>query len=222
MVDAQDESDQRDLRVVLLLGCAAALAAVVGAYAAIVGDRGSDRWHQAIREDIRHGARIVSDARQLYQEDAPVGHRVAEYELRANALEGEAKDAAGAAAAILEAEAEAQRNTAEVLSSSSPLVEGDPKHAISLTGADLMDRFTEIRSEVSPELAALAPDEVEAKGSDEQRESSLLVATTLASGIAFLLGALAEALPRSRRRLTNAGLVAVGAGAVLAGLVVSI
>lgn len=208
----REGADQNDLRVIILLGCAAVFAAVVGAYAAILGDRGSDRWHQAIREDIRRGARIVSDARALFQDEAPVAHRIAQLELTGQALEAESQAADGAAAVVLANEARAQRETAELLASSSELGGGEPRGAVDLTGDELLERFGEIRSEVPPDLAALDPGEVEAAGADDQEASAWLVAATIAAGIALLLGALAEAIPPLRNRLTNAGFAVLGTG----------
>lgn len=210
-----EDSQEADLRVVALLGCAALLAAVVGAASAILGDRGSDRYHQALRDDVRQGSRIVSDIRALYGEDAPVAHRAAEYALRAEALDAEARGSSGPAAEVLRAEAAALRGTASVLVESSDLA-GTPEEALELTGADLGERLGEIRSKLPADLAALDPDAVEAEGSHDVEKATLLVATTLASGIAFLFGALAEAIPRLRRRLTTAGFGVVGVGAVVA------
>jgi hypothetical protein len=202
-------ADDRDLRVVALLGCAALFAACVGAYSAIVGDRGSDLWHQAIREDIRAGARIVSDARSLYEDEAAVAHRIAAYELRARELRQEVRTAANPAASILDAEARAQHETADVLSGSSPLADS-PARAVDLDGGDLLARFAEIRDERSAELKALDPEAAEASGADDQDEAVMLTATTLGAGLALLLGALAEAVPRLRRRLVNGGFAALG------------
>jgi broad specificity phosphatase PhoE len=220
-VGTEATDEDRDLRVVALLGCAAIFAAVVGAWAAVLGDRGSDLWHQAIRDDIRQGARVVSDARRLYEEDAPTAHRVAAYELRAEELASQARSEEGDAAAVLDAEARAQHETAALLAKTANLAPGDPSAALDLDGEALLERFAEIRQKVPPELAGLDPDRVQAEGEDDQSRSALLTLTAVAAGIALLLGALAEALPGSRRRLTNAGFAVIGAG-VVAALVVGL
>ena len=193
---------------------AALIAAAVGIRAATLSDSGGDTWQQAIREDVRRDARIVSDARRLYQEDAAVGFQIAELQARAEEGRRAARDAGGPAAGVLRADAAAMAGLARSLAASSPLVK-DPKKATSLTGADLAVRLAELR-QAAGEPARLDPDATEDEGSGHSRKGSLLTATVVIVSIAFLCGALAAAFPGPTRRLLVAGWAFAGVRLVAA------
>jgi hypothetical protein len=208
-----------DTAVALLLALAAIAAAAIGARAALLGDSGSDTWHRAVREDVRQGARIVGDVRLLYEEDAAVAHRVAEAQLVGEETRRAARGERGTVGSILEAEAEAQLGVANTLAGGSALADGDPLRTLRLRGRDLLERLVELRADTPPELAGLDPDATEEEGADQSRESSLLVASTIPVALAFLLGALAEALPGRRRGLVLAGFACVAAGIASAAVI---
>lgn len=210
-----------DTGVAVLLAVAAIAAALIGGRAAILGDSGSDAWQEAVREDVRVGARIAGDVRRLYEEDVPVAHRVAEAQLLGVALMRAAAAERGTVAGILSAEGGANERVADSLSRGSAIAGGDPSQALELDGALVLERLAELRAERSPELAALDPDATEKRGSDRSRESSLLVATTIPVGLAFMLGALAAAFSKTRRRLVIAGYSAIALG-VIAAIVVEV
>lgn len=214
-------SQGRGSAVAVLLAVAAVSTALVGGRAALLGDSGSDRLNQVLREDVRQGARVVGDARRLYEEDASVAHRVAEAQLIAEQTDRAAARESGDAAATLEAESEANAGVAEVLSESSTLARGSPQRALRLEGADLLERFAEIRAERSAELAALDPDATQTAAEDETRASSLMTAAIIPIGVAFLLGALAETFVPSRSRLLAGGYACVAIG-ILAAIAVEV
>lgn len=211
-----EEASGTDTGVAVLLAVAAIAAALIGGRAAILGDSGSDAWQEAVREDVRAGARIAGDVRRLYEEDVPVALRVAEAQLLGDALAQAAAAERGTVADILSAEGGANERVADSLSRGSAIAGGDPSRALELDGALVLERLAELRAERSPELAALDPDATEERGSDRSRESSLLVATTVPVGLAFMFGALAAAFPAARRRLVIAGYAAVALGVVVA------
>lgn len=211
----REEAQKRSFAVAVLLAVAAAAAALIGGRAALLGDAGSDQLNHALREDVRQGARIVDDARRLYQQDVAVAHRIAEARLLADEISAAAREEEGLVRDMLEAEAEARAFVAELLAGEATLGES-PRAATRLEGADLLARFAEIRAERSTDLAALDPDATEEDAEEQLRASSLLTAATIVVALAFLLGALAEAFPRSRRILMLSGYACVTVGAIAA------
>lgn len=200
----------------LLLAIAAIAAALIGGRAALLGDSGSDALNDAVREDVRQGARVVGDVRRLYEEDAVIVHRTAAAALLADRLERAAAGEEGNARLVLEAEAAAQAELADLLSGTSRIARGDVESAISADGADLLERLAAIRAQRPADLAALDPDATQQAAEDEAEASALMLAATIPIAVAFLLGALGEALPRARRGLLTAGYCFVGAGIVAA------
>jgi hypothetical protein len=205
--------------VAVLLACAAIAAALVGGRAALLGDAGADALNDAVREDVRQGARVVGDVRRLYEEDAVVVHRVAEAALLSRELELAAQDESGAPRLVLDAEAAAQEGLAELLVGTSRIARGRVGAAVDVTGADLLERLAAIRAQRSEELEALDPDATQSRAEEDARASALMLATTVPIALAFLLGALAEALPGPRRRLLVGGYALVISGVIAALLV---
>jgi len=56
---AEAQGHETHTSIAVLLAAAAVLAAGIGAYAAAVGDEGSDRWHDAVRAEIKYGAGVI-------------------------------------------------------------------------------------------------------------------------------------------------------------------
>jgi len=210
------DDDRQEFGVALLLAIAAVSAALMGGWAAILGVQGAGELSVAVREDVRRGARIVGDARRLYEEDASVSHRVAELHLLGEELDRAAAEESGSVDAVLRAEAEANRFTALVLAETSELADGDPEAATQVDGGDLLARFAEIRAERSDELASLDPDATQADAEDDERSSAGMIGASLFVAFAFLLGALAEVMPGSRRPLLVGGYASVAIGIVAA------
>ena len=200
--------------VAVLLACAAVVAAIIGARAAIVGDDGSDTWHSSVREDVKRGAGLVEDVRFVYTEEAQLAFQVAEGEVRAEEALREAKASTGLAAELLAVQAGAQQGVVDTVKSSSKLAK-DEKYHLPGGGYDVPLRLVDTRAE-NPDLVELDPDATEEEGSDLSTESALLVASTLPAGLAFLCGALAHGFPSRRRWLVPLGFALTGASLVLA------
>jgi hypothetical protein len=203
--------------VAVLLACAAVVAAIIGARAAIVGDDGSDTWHGAVREDVKRGAGLVEDVRFVYSEETPLAFQVSEGEIRADEARREAEDATGLAKVLLETHAGAQEGVADTVINSSKLAK-DPEYRLDNGGYNVLDRLVDVRNE-NPDLVALDPDATEEEGADRSYESALLVASTLPAGLAFLCGALAHGFPSRRRWLVPLGFALTGLSLLLAVIV---
>jgi hypothetical protein len=210
-----EAEEDTDTALAVLLALAAVLAALIGARAAYLGDVGSDTWHEALREDIKHGAGLVEDVRFLYQEEAPLALQVAEARIRAReaALEAARAPASAVRDALL-TEAGAQHRVANALGASSKLA-SNPRYREG-DGFDLARRLADVRAE-NPDLVALDPDQTQEEGNDLAQESSLLVAAAIPVGLAFLCGALSKGFPLWRRWL-----IPVGYGLAAAGLIAAI
>jgi hypothetical protein len=200
--------------VAVLLACAAVVAAIIGARAAMVGDDGSDTWHSAVREDVKRGAGLVEDVRFVYTEEAALAFQVAEGEVRAEEATREAQGSSGLAKELLEIHAGAQQGVVDTVKSSSKLAK-DPKYRLEGGGYDVPLRLVDTRAE-NPDLVEIDPDATEAEGADLSYESALMVASTLPAGLAFLCGALAHGFPSRRRWLVPLGFALTGLSLLLA------
>lgn len=210
-------ADETPTVVAVLLACAAVVAAIIGARAAIVGDSGSDTWHGAIREDVKRGAGLVEDVRFIYTEDAPLAFQVAEGEVRAEEAHREAEGTSGLTRELLEAHAGAFEGVVRTIRPASALAK-NPKYRLDNGGYNVLQRLVDARNE-NPDLVAIDPDSTEERGSDLNFESALLVASTLPAGLAFLCGALAHGFPSRRRWLVPLGFALTGVSLVLAVIV---
>jgi hypothetical protein len=206
----------------ILLAVAAALAAAIGGWSSIVGDRGSDTWHAAVRQHVKQAAGAVEDIRFAYQEEGPTALLVAEAEILADEYRRSGERASGVARELLLLEAAAQEEAVDVMAAGSE-VAGDPRYDDPDTdGYDLVLRLADNRAE-HPDLLAVDPDATEAEGSRYSVEAALLLLWIVPVSAAFLCGALTYGFARGRRALVAAGFVfaAVGAiGAVVTGVTV--
>jgi hypothetical protein len=204
------------------LAVAAALAAAIGGWSSIVGDRGSDTWHAAVRQHVKQAAGAVEDIRFVYQEEGPTSLLVAEAEILADEYRRAGERSSGLARELLLLEAEAQEEGAEVMAAGSE-ISPDPRYDDPDTdGYDLVLRLADNRAE-HPELLAVDPDATQAEGSRHSVEAALLLLCIVPVSAAFLCGALTYGFSRGRRALVVAGFVfaAVGAaGAVATGLAI--
>jgi hypothetical protein len=207
------ETDETPTIVAVLLAVSAVIAALIGARAAILGDSGSDTWHKAVREDVKRDSGIVESSRFVYEEEAPAALRLRVAQIRAEEARRAAQGESDPTAGLLELEAGAQEGLAETEKQASDTAD-DPRYARG-PGYDIAKRLADERAEF-PDLVALDPDATEDRGSDQSLESSLLVATTILVGIAFLCGALSQGFPGWRRRLVPVGFGFAGAGLVAA------
>lgn len=200
--------------VAVLLATAAVVAAVIGARAAVIGDDGSDTWHGSVREDVKRGAALVEDVRFVYSEEAPLAFQVAEGRLRAEEALRAAKNADGLERELLETHAGAQSDVADTVAPSSDLAT-KPEYEQGEGGYDVLERLVDRRAE-NPDLVAIDPDATEARGTELNLESALLVASTLPAGLAFLCGALAHGFPSRRRWLVPLGFALTASSLLLA------
>lgn len=200
--------------VAVLLACAAVVAAIIGARAALIGDDGSDTWHTSVREDVKAGAGLVEDVRYVYTEEAQLAFQVAEGEVRAEEARREAQGESGLVLELLEAHAGAQQGVVDTVKSSSSLAK-NPKYALPDGGYDIPQRIVDTRAK-NPDLVEIDADATEQEGSDKSFESALLVASTLPAGLAFLCGALAHGFPSRRRWLVPLGFALTAISLVLA------
>ena len=200
--------------VAVLLACAAVVAAIIGARAAIIGDDGSDTWHTSVREDVKAGAGLVEDVRYVYTEEAQLAFQVTEGEGRAEEARREAQGTSGLEQELLQAHAGAQQGVVDTVKSSSSLAK-NPKYKLPEGGYDVPQRLVDTRAK-NPDLVEIDADATEQEGSDRSYESALLVATTLPAGLAFLCGALAHGFPSRRRWLVPLGFALTAVSLVLA------
>lgn len=208
---AAEHSPQTDTRVAVLLAAAALIAAGVGVRAATLSDAGSDTWQTAIREEVRRDARLVSDVRRLYAEDAAVAYDIAELQIRAQEARREARGSEGAVASVLRSEAAARAELARSLTRTSSEVVEDPAEALELDGEALLARLAELRAAAGP-AARLDPEATLADGTEQAEKGTWLTATVIVVSLAFLCGALAAGLGGPRRRLLAAGYAFAGLG----------
>jgi hypothetical protein len=204
----------------ILLAVAAAIAAAIGGWSSILADRGSDTWHDAVREHVKASAGAVEDIRFVYEEEAPTAMQVAEARILAEEYRRAAQTATDLGRELLLLEASAQEEAAKVLEAGSDIA-ADPRYREG-DGFDLVLRLGDNRLE-TPELLTLDPDATEAEGSRLSAKASLLLLCTVPVTAAFLSGALVYGFPRSRKPLLVAGFVFAGLGlaaAVVVGVVV--
>lgn len=215
--EGQPEDEQAGTGVAVLLAVAAVLAATIAGRGSILSDKGSDTYHEAIREHVKQSAAVVEDIRFLYDEEASQALLVAEARILADEYRREAGQVSGAARDFLRLEAAALEQLAATLAEASELA-GDDRYETDDDAFDVAVRLADRRA-LNPELVALDPDATEAEGVATARKAAALVGTTVPVAVAFLFGALAPALPRRRRQLVWIGFAFVGIGLVAALLV---
>ncbi len=166
-----------------------------------------------MREQSKQGSGIVDAAAFLYAEDAPLALQVAEAQIRAEETERVARTESGTTAALLEAEAAAQRELAATLARSSRIVD-DPATAPDLTADDLMERLAELRQR--SELSEIDPTASQVAANDLNYKSSLLLVALIPLAVAFMFGALAQVYPERRTALLVPGAALAVAAAIFA------
>ena len=209
-----DEGQDTSIAIAVLLAAAAVLAATLGFRSALLGDSGSDTWHEAVREDVKRGAGLVEDVRFVYEEEAPAALQVAADTIQAEENERAADGKSGEVAALLRTEAGKHAGLVEVNFEASAIA-SDPKYDQGKDGYDVIGRLADNRAE-NPDLVALDPDETEQEGSDDNDQSVLLLAATIPAGLAFLCGAFAQGFPTRQRPFVVVGFVFLAVGLVAA------
>lgn len=204
--------------VAVLLALAAVVGVALGGRASLVSSSATDAWQLALRQEIKRGAAEVEDVRYVYNSEAPIAFNYRAVKLRAQEIRQAAKTAPADAKATLELEAKALDVYAENLGGSIQKGLADDRYTTPAGGFDAAKRLADQRKRY-PDLVAIDPDEAQRSGDRLSRQSILEMAATIPAGIAFLLGAVAEAFTRPRRWLLIAGFVLV-AGACGIGIVV--
>jgi len=213
-----DEQQDTSAVVAVLLAAAAVVAAVIGFRAALLGDSGSDTFHEAVREDVKSGSGVVEDARFVYSEQAPAALEVASERIQGEEVEKQVESADPEVRDLVKTEAAKHEGNLGVILEASEIA-SEPKYAKG-DGFDVVARLEDQRNE-HPDLVALDPDGTEQLGIDRSRKATLLIAATIPAGLAFLFGALAQGFPARRELLVRAGFAAV-AIAVLAGILIEV
>jgi hypothetical protein len=211
------EENGSERAVAILIALAAIVGVALGARATLLSSDASDTWKSAVRTEIKRAAGNVEDAHYLYVTEAPLAMQVVTARVRARELARSAETAQGVVRSVLLAEADTQRTLAEQIAKSAPPVD---QYATPKGGFDVAKRLAYQRNRY-PDLVALDPDELQRDGDDLSRHSILDVLATVPAGVAFMLGAIAEAFHRRRRLLVLAGALFV-VGAIVFGIVVEL
>jgi hypothetical protein len=212
---AEAQGHETHTSIAVLLAVAAVLAAGIGAYAAAVGDEGSDRWHDAVRAEIKYGAGVIEDSRFVYQEIAPQAFQVISATVQGQELSQQARRARDPSVrALLQGEAGAQELLGRFVAQRSGIarqpqyLRPGPTYATARRLAAERNRH--------PALVRLDAGEVEHEGSQLKKQSSLLFASAIPAAFAFLCGALAHGFGTWRRWLLPLGFALCAASLILA------
>ena len=164
----------------------------------------SGEWQSSVRVQVREGAGEVNAALLVYDE-ALFGGRVAEARFRAEELRREAAETALETSAAVLAESTVLSALAEAFDSAGNPSAGEGTLNVRERLADLRRQRTR---GMEPSPSALAEE-----GDRQDRRATWAAAAAVPGGVAFLLGALAQAFSRRRRLLVATGFV----GLILAG-----
>lgn len=204
--------------IAVLLAIAAVLAAAIGARAAFLADVGSDKWHEAVRTEIKYGAGLLEDTRFVYQEVAPQAFQVISATVQAQELNRQARAQKNRSVRdLVEGEAGAQQKLAQSIAHATG-IDRDKHFRRAGPAYDVPGRLAQDRNK-NPALVRLDASEVEHEGSELKRQSSLLFATAIPAAFAFLCGALAHGFGTWRRWLVPLGFALCAVALVLAVIV---
>jgi hypothetical protein len=199
--------------IAVLLTVAAVLAAVIGARGAVLADEGSDKWHEAVRQEIKYGAGLLEDVRFVYSESAPQAFAVISAQVRGQELQRQARRNPNVRA-LLQSEAGAQAVLAGQTAKSSGIAR-DKAYSATKAAYDVPAALAANRRK-HPQLVELDAGETQHEGSELKRQSSLMFATAIPAAFAFLCGALAHGFGTWRRWLLPLGFALCGVAFVLA------
>ena len=199
--------------VAILLAIAAVVAALIGARASMVSSDANDAWQSALRTEVKRSAAAMDDVQSLYQQDLPKAIEILRAQILTERLQAAQAGQTPAVAHALEVEAGVQTLLVQTLLSDSRL--SDSKYALPSGGFDLGKRLADIRA-ASPNLVALDPDALQARGDALAQKALLLTLALLPTSLCALFGVLAQPLRRYRRALLGSGSVALAIGVVMA------
>jgi hypothetical protein len=196
------------------LGVAAVFAALLGARAAMLFDTASSDLESAVRIQVKSGAALVEDVRFVYQGEAPQAFHYARAKVLTEELRGVAATRSGLARENTLAEAEAQEQLAGALRKASDIAKSG-KYDVAGGAFDVGKRLADVRNR-DPDLVALNPEGLQHDGGRAAWHANLVLAVTLAPAVAFLLGAIAQALAPFRRTLLTVAWLLILAGVAAA------
>lgn len=202
-----------------MLAAAAIVAAVLAGMASFRSEAAFDALQRANREEVKHAAALLEDVRFVYADEGPSALRALEARIRAEELRSQAEDASGVVRAAILREATVAQTLADTLTETGFDL-GTPEYRTDEGGFDIARRLADARAR-NPDLVALDPQASQAQGEQLGREATRGVAATIPVGVAFLFGALGQAIPHRRRPLVLLGWTCI-AVAVVFGVVVMV
>jgi hypothetical protein len=200
--------------VALLLAVAAIVAATITARASLVGSEATSAWQTAVGDEQRRGALLLEQVRYAYGSEGDLAFMIVAAQEQADAMREAIPGASPAVAAALETEAGVQEQVAELVKPASEIA-SDPRYELASGGYDLQLRLADERRS-NPDDLANDPLAQVAAGDAAADHAVRLMLTTIAVGVAFLFGALAQAAHRRRRVLLVLGWIALGVASVAA------
>jgi hypothetical protein len=190
-------------RIAVLLAVAAVLAAAIGARGAALADQGSDKWHEAVRSDIKYGAGLLEDIRFIYEEVAPQAFQVVSGTIQEQELSKQARREPASLRGLLQGAAGAQATLAASTAKATGIAK-QPKYLRPGPSYAVAQRLADERNK-RPDLVHLDPGEIEHEGSQLKKESSDLFGAAIPAAFAFLCGALAHGWASWRRWIVPLG-----------------
>jgi hypothetical protein len=197
-----------------MLTAAAILAAAIATRASLLTSSAGSDWNRGVRNEVKAGAAMLEDVRFVYNVEAGQAFRVAAAQARSFEYRQRAEQAGPGVRAALLVESAAQQMVADVLVESAEIAQ-DPKYQRDDGSFDLGLRLADVRAR-NADLVAVDPEADQARGDDRADAGVRTMAATIPVGVAFLLGAMAQAHPRRRRGLLIAGWVSLGLAAAAA------
>jgi hypothetical protein len=203
--------------VAVVLAAAAVVAAVVGTRAAMISNNATDAWQSALRTEVKRSAAAINDVSYLYQIEFPQAMLILPARLVADTLRAAAAGHDKEVALALEEEAAIRQQAVDLMSGTTPLLEGSA-YVLPSGGLDLGRRLADIRAAgpEGPQLLALNPGALMETGDRLAHKASMLTLALIPISLCALLGILAQPLIRRRVWLLAGGLVALAGGAVMA------
>lgn len=206
--------DKGSRAVVLLLAAAALVAALITGRASLLGSDATSAWQSSVSAEQKRGALLLEDASYTYTVEGDLAFMIATAQIRAQELRAAAEGKAPEVAARLVAEAQVQQQVVDLISTSSEVV-SNARYVLPDGGYDLQLRLADRRRELGEDLT-IDPVAVVAAGDAAAERATQLMATNLLIGMAFLLGALAQALLPWRRMLLVLGWASLSVAATIA------
>ena len=200
-----------------MLAAAAVVAALLAGMASLRSEAAFDALQQANREEVKHAAALLEDVRFVYADEGPSALRALEARIRAEELRSQAKDAGGDVRTAILREATVAQALADALTETGFDL-GTTEYRTEEGGVDIARRLAAARAR-NPDLVALDPQASQALGERRGREATLGLAATIPVGVAFLFGALGQAIPHRRKPLVLLGWSCIAVAVVFGAMV---